>query len=115
MPENPQPTLDPSSLPAFETKVVQPWLAGVQLNKPLTDLTPQECSRLSNLLHTGGDASVRPGLTSQIAGLGGAVNAIRRLTDPQNGLSRVFWGAGTSWYRADSDGANPQLLESGFS
>lgn len=115
MPENPQPTLDPSSLPAFETKVVQPWLAGVQLNKPLTDLTPQECSRLSNLVHTGGDASVRPGLTSQIAGLGGAVTAIRRLSDPQNGLSRVFWGAGSSWYRADSDGANPQLLEGGFS
>lgn len=115
MPENPQPTLDASDLPAFETRVVQPWLQGVQLNKPLTDLTPQECSRLSNLVHTGGDAFVRPGLTSQIAGLGGSVGAIRRLSDPQNNLSRMFWGAGSSWYRADDDGANPQLLEAGFS
>lgn len=115
MPDNPQPTLDPSTLPGFQTAVVQPWLAGVQLNKPLTDLTPQEASRLSNLLHTGGDLSVRPGLTSQIAGLGGSVTSIRRLSDPQNNLSRMFWGAGTAWYRADDDGGNPQFLEAGFS
>ncbi len=115
MPDNPQPTLDPTSLPGFQTAVVQPWLQGVQLNKPVDRLTPQEASRLSNLVHTGGALSVRPGMTAQIAGLGGSVNAIRRLSDPQNGLSRVFWGAGSTWYRADSDGGNPQLLESGFS
>lgn len=115
MPDNPQPTLDATTLPGFQTAVVQPWLAGVQLNRSVTELTLLEASRLSNFVHSGGGLSIRPGLVSQIAGLGGAVNSIRRLSDPQNSLTRIFWGAGTSWFRADPDGANPQALESGFS
>lgn len=115
MAENPPTTLDSTDLPGFTTLVAQPWIGGVQLNKPVTDITPQEAARLSNLVHAGGDLSVRPGLTQHIfSPAGGAITSIRRLTDPQNGLTRVFFGAGTAWYRSD-DGGNPETLESGFS
>lgn len=116
MPENPPPTLDPSSLPGFETVVAQPWLGGVQLNKPLTDLSLQEVARISNFVHSGGDLSVRPGLVFHLFNpAGGAITTMRRLIDPQNGLNRLFFGAGTGWYRGDEVGLGTELLEAGFS
>ena len=116
MPDNPPLTIDPSSLPGFQTTVAQPWLGGVQLNKPLTDIAPTEAARLSNFVHAGGDLSVRPGLTLHVFNPAGeAVNRIRRLTDPQNGLTKLFFGASTRWYRASDGDMAPELLESGFS
>jgi hypothetical protein len=115
MAENPPLALEPTPLPGFQTTMAQPWLGGVQLNKPITDIAITEAARLANWVHTGGDLEVRPGLTAYLTSGGGSVNAIRRLTDPVNGLTRIYFGAGSSWYRCDEGFGIAELLEAGFS
>jgi hypothetical protein len=97
---------------AFETPTARIGREGLQLNKSLDDLTMQEVSRLSNLVHSGGDLYTRFGQT-QLAGMGGTVHAIRRLNDPKAGTFTRFWGAGTNWYRGASGGL--AVLTGGFS
>lgn len=92
----------------------QAWLGkdGLQLNKPLDDLTMQEVSRIANLWQSGGGLQTRLGQT-QVAALSGTVHSIRRLNSPQTGTYTRLWGAGTSWYRGQS-GA-PTALDAGLS
>lgn len=98
----------------WTTQVARVGREGLDLTKSLDELTPQQVSRLSNLLWpTGvGDAITRLGQTL-LANLSGVVHSIRRLNDPQNSTFTRFWGAGTSWYRGQSGAV--AALSSGFS
>lgn len=96
----------------FETPVGYLGREGLQLNKPLDDLTMQEVSRIANLYHTGSGLITRLGQTL-LASLTGTVHSIRRLNNPRLGTYTRFWGAGTSWYRGAS--GVPTALDAGFS
>ena len=96
----------------FETQVSRIGRQGLQLNKPLDQLSPDELSRMANLYTTGADLVTRLGQTA-LATAVGSIHSIRRLNDPQHSTYTRFWGAGAVWYRGQSGVLSS--LEVGFS
>lgn len=91
------------------------WLGlkGLQLNKALDQLDPDELSRMTNLVHTGGALQTRPGQVGLGAVNAGTIHSVRRLNVPSAGSFTRFWGAGSTWYRGQ--GGVLTALEAGFS
>jgi hypothetical protein len=98
----------------FETPIYRLGREGLQLNKSLDELTPQECSRLSNLFHSGGDLTSRLGQGALFT-IGGSVHSIRRLNVPSPLTATWFWGGGGNWLRGGLTLGNPSVIASGFS
>jgi hypothetical protein len=98
----------------FETPIYRLGREGLQLNKSLDELTPQECARLSNLFHSGGDLTSRLGQGALFT-IGGSVHSIRRLNVPSPLTATWFWGGGTNWLRGGLTLGNPSVIASGFS
>jgi hypothetical protein len=98
----------------WETPIYRIGREGLQLNKSLDELSPQEVSRLSNLYHSGGDLTSRLGQTL-LYNLGGSVHSIRRLNVPSPLGATWFWGAGANWFRGGLSLGVPSVLQSGFS
>jgi len=91
------------------------WLGlkGLQLNKALDQLDPDELSRWSNLVHSGGALFTRPGQLAYASIGAGSIHSIRRLNDPSAATFTHFWGAGANWYRGISGGLTQ--IDTGFS
>ena len=86
---------------------------GINLNKPLNQLTPAECARLTNAVpRQGGGVDTRPGLTPLVQGAAN-YHSVLRFNDPQSGGFTRFWGADTQLFRGQS--GVPNALAAGFS
>ncbi len=86
---------------------------GVNLTKPIDNLTPTELSRGTNIIpRFGGGFDVRLGLTSLITG-GANVHSAFRMNDPQNAAFTRFWGVDANFSRGSAGVFT--ALEAGFS
>lgn len=87
---------------------------GVNLTKPIDNLSTAELSRGTNIIpRDGGGFDVRLGITQLIAGAGANVHSAFRLNDPANAAFTRFWGVDASFSRGATGAFN--ALEGGFS
>lgn len=97
----------------WETPTYRLARGGLSLAE-LQQLTPEQCSRMSNLVYSGDEPVLsRLGQTLFATfGAGATVHSIGRLNTPPGGVQR-FWGSGTSLFRGASGG--PGSIATGFS
>lgn len=98
---------------AWQTQTTWLGLKGLQLNKALDQLDPDELARMANLVHTGGPLQTRPGQLNFASVGSGTIHSVRRLNNPSAGSFTRFWGAGSSWFRGISGGLTS--IDTGFS
>lgn len=80
----------------WETRSIKPGQMGLQLNKALDGLDPQELARMVNVVHTGdGTLFSRPGQTLLCTLGSNVVHSAARLNNPSDDTFTRFWGAGT--------------------